>query len=373
MKLPLVFLALATLVLGACAPPVTAYVPTRAQIAAEAGRVINPQEIVVLTDSAVRMQQLVTGAAPLGYGPVSTVEASPLGLSVRVLSIPQGRTGPEAIAELEALTPGVIAGINHAYDARDEAKAPTGRLYANALLRWPEGGCAARRPIGIVDAASAAPNAPYVVAHRSFARGWSTDSPHGWQVADLIADPARLSAPSVYIADVVGADLLGREVASVDAIVGALAWLRSEGVTLVNISLAGPYNKILDAAFKQAGRQGMTIVAAAGNEGPQSPPRFPAAFPDVIAVTAVDAAGRPYSAATGGDHVEIAAPGVDVFLGDAYRSGTSFAAGFVTAFLATRAASDVASARRLLSQTQRADLGGAPLPVGILDLRGGCR
>ena len=79
----------------------------------------------------------------------------------------------------------------------------------------------------------------------------------------------------------------------------------------------------------------MVVVAAAGNDGAAAPPRYPAAFDFVIAVTAVDAELDPYARAPRGEHIDLAAPGVDVFVpGGGYRTGTSIAAPFVTAAIA---------------------------------------
>lgn len=104
--------------------------------------------------------------------------------------------------------------------------------------------------------------------------------------------------------------------------------------------------------------------AAAGNDR-STRPRLPAASPDTIAVTAVDAARRLYGKANTGGHVEFAAPGVDLWVitpkGGGYRSGTSYAAPIVTGLLARQAARGGLSldkARRDLRQGA-VDLGSA--------------
>ena len=88
------------------------------------------------------------------------------------------------------------------------------------------------------------------------------------------------------------------------------------------------------------------IVAAVGNAGPAAPPLFPAAYDGVAAVTAVDGEHQVYRRANRGDHVDFSAPGVDVLAatpggGYATVSGTSFAAPFVTALIATREATQL--------------------------------
>ena len=110
----------------------------------------------------------------------------------------------------------------------------------------------------------------------------------------------------------------------------------------------------------------MVIVAAVGNDGPAAPPRYPAAFDFVIAVTAVDAELAAYARAPRGGYVDFSAPGVDVFVplggGGRYMTGTSIAAPFVTAMIASspEAASlgSVAAVRGSLAR-EAVDLGAA--------------
>jgi subtilisin family serine protease len=86
-------------------------------------------------------------------------------------------------------------------------------------------------------------------------------------------------------------------------------------------------------------KKGVVFIAAAGNMGPTAAPSYPAAYPHVIAVTAVNRDGMNYKSANRGSYIDVSAPGVDVLtaLPDAkqgYRTGTSFAVPFVTAILA---------------------------------------
>jgi hypothetical protein len=129
-------------------------------------------------------------------------------------------------------------------------------------------------------------------------------------------------------------------------IVAGLDRLAAKGVTVANLSLAGPTNGVLAQAGAEAARRGMTIVAAAGNDGPSSPPRYPAAYDWAIAVTAVDPRDNVYARAVQGPHIAFAAPGVRVQLPDdsaqpgPLRSGTSYASALVTAALSARRAAD---------------------------------
>jgi subtilisin family serine protease len=91
-------------------------------------------------------------------------------------------------------------------------------------------------------------------------------------------------------------------------------------------------------------RRGVSVVAAAGNERDGDPLEFPAGFPHVISVAALDAGDAPAVFSSSGRTVDVAAPGQDVLTavpagfdpdgtpdGFASLSGTSFAAPMVTA------------------------------------------
>jgi subtilisin family serine protease len=118
-----------------------------------------------------------------------------------------------------------------------------------------------------------------------------------------------------------------------------LDWLLSKDIDVVNVSMAGPPNKLLELALKKFEERGIPVVAAAGNGGPSADPMFPAAYEDVIAVTAVDAQSKAFRLANRGSYVDLAAPGVDVRHlkpGNGYgtSSGTSFAVPFVSTAVA---------------------------------------
>src|SRR5262249_30712252 len=77
------------------------------------------------------------------------------------------------------------------------------------------------------------------------------------------------------------------------------------------------------------------LIAASGNYGPKSPPQFPAADPNVIAVSATDADDKLFRASNIGPHIALSAPGVDILLPVPNRnyemiSGTSFSAAYVS-------------------------------------------
>jgi subtilisin family serine protease len=147
------------------------------------------------------------------------------------------------------------------------------------------------------------------------------------------------------------ADSGGNDVTDAYEIAVAIERLVARGVDLINLSLAGPPNRLLEQTVREAERRDVVLVAAAGNGGPGAPPAYPAAYAQVVAVTAIDGRLQPYRRAQRGEFVELAAPGVDVPTAASMRgvrpeTGTSFSTPFVTAAaLALRAADrDLATA-----------------------------
>ncbi|MDH3687106.1 MAG: S8 family serine peptidase [Myxococcales bacterium] len=112
---------------------------------------------------------------------------------------------------------------------------------------------------------------------------------------------------------------------------------------VVNLSLVGPANELLERAVDRLDGLGVVVVAAAGNEG-TSDPRYPAAYPSVVGVGAVDANRAAFARGNSGPSVELTAPGVAVLstvpgASFAFGDGTSLAAAHVSGVLALLVAS----------------------------------
>jgi len=123
--------------------------------------------------------------------------------------------------------------------------------------------------------------------------------------------------------------------ATTKQILAGLEWAVRKGARVINMSFAGPYDPMLALAMKNAHAKGVVLIAASGNMGPKSPPLYPAADPNVIAVTAVDENDQLFAQAVRGPHVAVAAPGVDVMVPapeETYQltTGTSVAAAHVS-------------------------------------------
>jgi subtilisin family serine protease len=150
--------------------------------------------------------------------------------------------------------------------------------------------------------------------------------------------PGLLPNSRIYAADVFRTTRSGKTTTTAAFLAQGIDWLIGRDVDVINISVTGPANDLLEIAVKAAMDKNIPVVASAGNEGPGATPAYPAAYLGVIAVTAVDGRMRLYQNASRGHYVTIAAPGVGVWTpsrsGGEYRSGTSFAAPFVTAVVA---------------------------------------
>jgi len=165
---------------------------------------------------------------------------------------------------------------------------------------------------------------------------------HGTGIAGAIVSHARLmgSAPAARILAIRAFGVAASGAASTSfVILKGLDYAAAHGAQIVNMSFAGPKDGLIERGIAAAAAKGILMVAAAGNGGPKSPPLYPAANPDVMAVSATDAQDRLFAASNRGGHIAIAAPGVDIFLpapNEKYQmtSGTSFSAAFVSGLAA---------------------------------------
>jgi subtilisin family serine protease len=153
--------------------------------------------------------------------------------------------------------------------------------------------------------------------------------------------------------------------ATTQNIIAGIDWAIQKGARIINMSFAGPYDPMLQLALKRAHDKGVVLIAAAGNMGPQSPPLFPAADENVIAVTAVDETDKLLPQANQGPHIALAAPGVNVLEAAPhatynFTTGTSVASAHVSGvaalILERNPAIDLATLENVLFSTAK-DLG----------------
>ncbi|MGO4890914.1 S8 family serine peptidase [Flavobacterium sp. W21_SRS_FM6] len=145
-------------------------------------------------------------------------------------------------------------------------------------------------------------------------------------------------------------------------IVDGLNWLAEKGVKVINMSLAGPHNDVLALVINTLVEAGTVVVAAAGNEGPAAAPIYPAAYKQVIAVTAIDRQHHIYRWANQGEYIDFAALGVKVYTahakgGEGRETGTSMASPVVAALAACLLAKQDQTDIRQTLKTHSLDLG----------------
>ena len=331
---------------GPLAPP-TSPLPAPRLVPEDAA----PDEIVAFDLDPADIAGLIAD----GYSPRETAALGGLGVTLHRLGIPQGTDLPAARARVAALPSGGTADLNHFYRAESDpvpAPAPCrdGGCATLRLVDWPAAAaCAPVARIGMIDtpvnvdhpALAATPIATLRTADADSAPATPV---HGTAVAALlVGDPGTGLAgllPGTALIAVDAFHSAGRdERAEVVAVLRGLSELAEARVDVVNLSIAGPPNALLAEAVGRLAARGMVLVAAAGNGGPGAAPAYPAALAPVIAVTAVDADARIYRRAQRGDHLDLAAPGVEVWTAASIsglrpKTGTSFAVPFVTAALA---------------------------------------
>ena len=90
-------------------------------------------------------------------------------------------------------------------------------------------------------------------------------------------------------------------------------WAADHGASIISMSLGGSeYSKALAEAVSYAQNKGMLVVAAAGNEYGKASGSYPAAYPGVLTVAAMQSDLKPAEFSNFGPEVEVAAPGVDI-------------------------------------------------------------
>ncbi len=279
----------------------------------------------------------------------------------RRLSVPAGTTLDAARTEVRALASGADADFNHYYlsEQDDDPAICEGQHCASfELIGWQTSAtanCNADIVVGVIDT-GINPDHPTFAQSRLEVHKLAPSALdpsraiHGTAVtALLVGDPGGRSPGLLPGARVVAVDAFhsdgGDERADVYTLVAALDFLAAKGIRVLNLSLAGPPNTVLERTVKTLVASDVVLVAATGNGGPEADPVYPAAYPDVVAVTAVDKTGTVYRRAGRGGHVDLAAPGVEVWTaasinGARPKTGTSFAVPFVTAAAATYLAAD---------------------------------
>lgn len=247
----------------------------------------------------------------------------------------------ELLSVLQGIDPNGLYTPNHVFAANGS---PVPLETVKQLdLDWEDASASPDAPcnIGLIDGpvnALPAQFEPAILRTKRFEQGPTSGSWHGAAVVYRLIDVAARVRPAQTV-QVCAADVFADgsgEAITTDALVAAMSWQMTQGVSLINASLAGPHNEIVAWSVDRFLSSGGTLVAAVGNGGPLGRQIYPAAYTGVVGVTAIDEEDQIYPLATRGAHVDIAALGVNLdysLIGlEAPVSGTSFAAPVVSAW-----------------------------------------
>ena len=310
----------------------------------------------------------LASAVNAGFSIVRERSLGALGVRIVVLEAPRDMPTDHALSLLRRLDPAGTYDFNNIYMQGGAAQGSTTSGVGAVPSGVADPGAARAVALGLIDGGVGTTQAVFqgIVIHQHGCGGTAIPSAHGTEVASLLVGrSARFggAAPgaTLYAADVYCGKPTG---GAVDAITDALAWLVAQHVPVINVSLVGPPNALLQQVITRVVAQGFLIVAAVGNDGAAAPPLYPAAYPGVVGVTAVDTHRRVIFEAERGPQVMFAAPGADipaatVPAGFAAVRGTSFAAPLVAGLLAARLQTDptpdpAAAARAAVAALARA-------------------
>ena len=349
----------------ASAPPAGPLAATRSIIVSD----LRPESLSRLARRGIRAADATQGT---------------LGPPIVRLQLPRGMSVAAAQSLLRKVDSGANAASDTYYYVQDvtgETKpavtpvCPARGCDPRTLVGWSEPDddeddlCVSSPTIGLIDT-RVDPSHPALVGQDVEVlapTGSGSDPDHGSAIAALLVGKAADAPGLLPRAKLLAVDAFSRAPAANDrsdvlSLVMAIEALTARGVKVINLSLAGPANPLLQRAIDVASAAGVIIVAAAGNEGPAAGPAYPAAYSGVIAVTAVDRNLAVYRRANRGDYVDIAAPGVEVPVtsgdkGVTLRSGTSYAAPYVAATAAALSLGRSAATVRALLDGAARDLG----------------
>ncbi len=224
---------------------------------------------------------------------------------------------------------------------------PWGIDRIDAELVWPGGNTADSVKVGIIDTGISnshpdlAANVKGGVNTINPRKSWNDDNGHGSHVAGIVA---ALNNTVGVVGVGPKADLYAIKALNTNGsgylsdIIEGIQWAVDNQTQVINMSLGTSSNiQSFHDAVIAARNAGVVIVAAAGNSGGSV--LFPAAYPEVIAVSAIDQNNVIATWSSRGSEVDLAAPGVSIYssykgTGYATLSGTSMATPHVTGSVA---------------------------------------
>ncbi|MCK9913503.1 S8 family serine peptidase [Microbacteriaceae bacterium K1510] len=264
--------------------------------------------------------------------------------------IPDRRSVATVVRALEADRIVASAQPNYIFTLQDDALKTGGSLpqYELDKLRLPQAHAIAKGDGILVAVIDSGIDASHPELAGSIANSFDTlDKPmaphaHGTGIAGLIAAHGKLmgAAPGARLLAIRAFDPGSKSAQGTTFnILKGIDWASEHGARVINMSFAGPQDPAIGRSLAVAAKKNIVLIAAAGNAGAKSPPLYPAADPNVIAVTATDTDDKLFEAANRGKHIAIAAPGAQIMVaipdgGYEVSSGTSLAAAEVSGIAA---------------------------------------
>src|SRR5246500_89710 len=283
-------------------------------------------ELVFQFASGTTPQQIDSIAQRFGLTTVAQETIGILGRTVYTSRIANGQSVREVIRRVEAAGLPLAVQPKYTYrlaqdrtpnaDLGDPAQYIVNKFQFAEVHQITKGDKAV---VAVIDSAidSNQPNLAGTVSDR-YDAGCDTSAPHphGTGMASAIASHGQLVgvAPQANIIAICAFGGAGQPEASTMNIIKGLDYAIQRGARIVNMSFAGPRDPAIAQALQIAREKGILVIAAAGNNGPKSPPLYPGADPNVMAVTATDESDRLFNSANQGKYITAAAPGVDILV-----------------------------------------------------------
>ena len=311
-----------------------------------------PDEVLVSFTASVPPQAIVTFAQGQRLALLGVHRLPAINTVLYQFRITDRRAVPAVLGSLQGDARIAAAQPNYVYRLQDAgqvaSQAGDSQQYVVAKMHLAEAhamSTGGHVTIAVIDSAidTAHPELKGAVAGRFDAiRGTAQPHEHGTAMASAIVAHGRLLgvAPAAHILAVRAFEAASASAESTTTrVVDSLQWINDSGARVVNMSFTGPSDPRMHEMIVASRRKGLVLVAAAGNDGPQAAPDYPAAYPEVIAVTATDMDDKLLPVANRGRYVSVAAPGVEIFVASpngqyGFTTGTSVATAHVSGLAA---------------------------------------
>jgi len=280
----------------------------------------------------------------LGFSIIERVQMKEIKMDIWRLKTPKGMTVPDAIKLIGRRFPGATVDANHRFDLSAGKKG----VFPQKAIGWSKvkARCGRGVRIGMVDSGVDLTHPALQkqkIKYKSFhdPKNNPASATHGTAIAAMLIGKTMsngwsglLPGAELFAANMFEINAQDKTVGNSVALLKGINWLAKQKVHVINLSIAGADNKMFRNATKFARKKGVILVASVGNWGYKKKPAYPAAYPDVVAVTAISGKRAIYSMANQGKYVDFSAPGVNVWTavpgGGKVQTGTSFATPFVS-------------------------------------------